>query len=215
MSINTCRALHHVLMSFSKWAANLRSRLLDQSDWSSAESALAEIRAYGGLLEAGYPVVLGGKNADTGARPEFHIALGGVETIVEVWNRNMPANFATAAGTLAPFGAPDPNKEGDSVLTNVIQRVAGIKDREHQAATGHPFVVCADLQSVETMRFDYSDHLAVVMNDDTGRLLSGGYWHALYGRKGDPLFEDGHHYRQTTSSMLHEGRYYATMKHGL
>lgn len=174
---------------------------------------MAEIRACGALLEAGYPVVLGGKNADTGARPEFHITLGGVETIVEVWNRNMPATFVTASGTLAPFGAPNPNKEGDSVLTNVIQRVAGIKDREHQAAVGQPFVVWADLQSVETMRFDYSDHLAVVMNDDTGRLLSGGYWHALYGRKGDPLFEGGH-FRQEMSTMLHEGRYYATMKHG-
>jgi hypothetical protein len=212
MSINTCRALHYVLGSFGTWATNLRPRLLSQTELSSTESALAEIRACGALLEAGYPVVIGGKNADTGATPEFHVLLDGVETIVEVWNRNRPQNFVTAGGTLAPFGAPNPEKEGDSVLTNVIQRVAGIKDREHQAAANQPFVVWADLQSVETMRFDYSNHLAVIMNDN-GRQLSGGYWHALYGRKGDPLFEGGYH-KQEMSQMLHEGRYYATMKHG-
>jgi len=212
MSINTCRALHYVLASFSKWASNLKPRLLSQTELSSAESALAEIRACGALLEAGYPVVLGGKNADTGVTPEFHVTLDAVETIVEVWNRNKPQNFVTAGGTLAPFGAPNPDKEGDSILTNVIQRVAGIKDREHQAAVEQPFVVWADLQSVETMRFDYSDHLAVIMNDN-GRLLSGGYWYALYGRKGDPLFEGGY-LKQETSKMLHEGRYHATMKHG-
>jgi hypothetical protein len=201
-----------VLATFSKWASNLKPHLLSHEDLSSAESGLAEIRACGALLEAGYPIVLGGKNADTGATPEFHVKLDGVETIVEVWNRNKPQNFVTTVGTLAPFGAPNPNKEGDSVLTNVIQRVAGIKDREHQAAAEQSFVVWADLQSVETMRFDYSDHLAVIMNDN-GRLLSGGYWHALYGRKDDPLFEGGD-LKQEMSKMLHDGRYYATMKHG-
>lgn len=143
--------------------------------------------ACGALLEAGYPVVLGGKNADTGAKPEFHILLDGVETIVEVWNRNLAGN---AAATGAPFGAPDPEKPGDSVLTNAIQRVAAVKEREHQAASAQPFVIWADLQSVETMRFDYSDHLQPLMSWN-GVLESGAYWHALYGRKGDMLFESG------------------------
>jgi hypothetical protein len=210
IALNTCQALGNVIGVFDKWLQNLRPRLLDQKDWTAAESALAEIRACGTLLAAGYPVILGGKNVDTGAKPEFHITLDGIETIVEVWNRNRPANFVTASGTMTPFGAPDPEKDGDSVLTNVIQRVAGIKDREHQAAEAQPFVVWADLQSIETMRFDYSDHLAPLMND-RGRLESGGYWHGLYGRKGDPLFEIS---SPNIASMLHEGRYYATMKHG-
>jgi hypothetical protein len=210
IAANTCRALGNIIGVFDPWLQNLRPRLLDQQDWTASESALAEIRACGSLLGAGYPVVLGGKNTNTGAKPEFHITLDGVETIVEVWNRNRPANFVSGSGTVTPFGAPDPAKPGDSVLTNVIQRVAGIKDREHQAADAQPFVVWADLQSVDTMRFDYSDHLAPLMND-RGRLESGGYWHGLYGCKGDPLFEIG---SAKIASMLHDGRYYATMKHG-
>jgi hypothetical protein len=111
-----------------------------------------------------------------------------------------------------PFGSPNPDKEGDSVLTNVIQRVAAIKEREHQANELYPFVVWADLQSVETMRFDYKDHLLPMMSWN-GALESGGYWHALYGRKGDVVAEmsSGH---TRTNRMQHEGRYNQTMKHG-
>lgn len=89
VSINTSQALRHVLGTFPTWARNLRRRLLDEKDWTNAESALAEIRACGALLEAGFPVQLGGKNAETGARAEFHICIEAVETIVEVWTRNL------------------------------------------------------------------------------------------------------------------------------
>jgi hypothetical protein len=209
IAINTCMALNHVLTWFPAWANNLKSRLLEPKDWASAESALAEIRACGALLEAGYPVVLGGKNADTGAKPEFHILLDSVETIVEVWNRNLAGN---AAATGTPFGAPDPEKPGDSVLTNAIQRVAAVKEREHQAASAQPFVIWADLQSVETMRFDYSDHLQPLMSWN-GVLESGAYWHALYGRKGDMLFESGMSHSRI-NTLLHDGRFNQQMKHG-
>jgi hypothetical protein len=234
ISINTCQALRLVLDTFPDWARNLKRRLIDAKDWTNAESALAEIRACGALLEAGLPVQLGGKNAATGAKAEFHVTLDGVETIIEVWTRNLSnkdiqrmsnelAEFATtratnggrittAVSTNAPFGAPDPNKQGDSILTNVISRVASIKEREHQAHDRRAFIVWADLQSHNTMRFDFSHDLQPLKSWN-GLVSSGGYWHALYGRKGDHLLEEDAGL-QRSNMMQHDGRYYQTMEHG-
>lgn len=212
IAINTCIALRSVLDRFPDWVQSLRPRLLDENDWSSAESAIAEIRACGDLLRAGFPVELGGKNAASGAKAEFHVTIDNSVTIVEVWNRNLgkTQTATTASGT--PFGQPNPDKEGDSVLTNVIQRVAAIKEREHQANERNPFVVWADLQSVETMRFDFKEHLLPLMSWN-GALESGGYWHALYGRKGDVVAEMGSG-QTRINHMRHDGRYSQTMKHG-
>ena len=122
------------------------------------------------------------------------------------------AIITTSVTSVAPFGHPEPNKAGDSILANVIQRIAAVKEPEHQAHDQRPFVLWVDLQSKETMRFDHSDHLQSVMNCN-GALESGGYWHALYGRKGDVLFEmQGGTTR--TNILQHDGRYYKTMKHG-
>ena len=89
IAFNTCRALRHVLRVFPDWARSLKPRLLDANDWTNAKSALAEMRACGALVEAEFPVQLGSKNAASGAKPEFHISMNGVETIVEVWTRNL------------------------------------------------------------------------------------------------------------------------------
>ena len=229
---NTCRALRHVLRVFPDWARSLKPRLLDANDWTNAESALAEIRACGALVEAEFPVQLGSTNAASGAKPEFHISMDGVETIIEVWTRNLSkeeiarvkdqqtkssrseqlkgGTITTFVAAVAPFGAPDPKKKGDSVLTNMISRVAAIKEREHQAHYRRLFVLWIDLQSEGSLVFDYSDHLQPLMCWN-GEVQSGGYWHALYGRKGDILLEGGGG-RTRTNVMQHEGRYYQQMK---
>src|SRR4249920_1423611 len=62
ISINTSVALRAVLTKFPKWVESLKDRLANPKDWSSAESALAEIRAGGALLRAGYDVQLGQTN---------------------------------------------------------------------------------------------------------------------------------------------------------
>lgn len=235
IAVNTFRALRHVLRKFPDWARNLRPRLLDAKDWTNAESALAEIRACGALVEANFSIELGGKNAASGAKPEFHVSMDGVETIIEVWTRNLSneergstasqqvksskteeikgGTITTSTAAIAPFGTPDPKKKGDSLLTNVISRIAAIKEREHQATDRRPFVLWIDLQSEGAVRFDYSHHLQPLMTWN-GEVESGGYWHALYGRKGDTLLESGGG-RTRTNVMQHEGRYYQLMrKHG-
>ena len=229
---NTCRALRHVLRKFPSWTRDLRPRLLDAKDWTNAESALAEIRACGALVEAGFPVQLGTKNTASGAKPEFHVSMDGVETVVEVWTRNLSkeererikaqqtttsrteqvngGTITTSVAAVAPFGAPNPSKKGDSVLTNIISRIAAIKEREHQAHDRRPFVLWIDLQGEGSLVFDYSHHLQPLMSWN-GTVQSGAYWHALYGRKGDVLLESGGG-RIRTNVMLHEGRYYQQMK---
>jgi hypothetical protein len=123
-------------------------------------------------IESGLLSVEVEKGGKSGTKPEFHVTADGKVTIVEVWNRNL-RSLKTAMPSGTPFGSPNPDKEGDSVLTNVIQRVAAIKEREHQANELYPFVVWADLQSVETMRFDFKDHLLPMMSWN-GALESGG-----------------------------------------
>ena len=43
-------------------------------------------------------------------------------------------------------------------------------------------------------------------------MTTGGYWHALYGRKGDILLEPSGGFSTHRTMMQHEGRYYQTMK---
>jgi hypothetical protein len=88
-AVNTFRALRFVLRKFPDWVRDLRPRLLDAKDWTNAQSALAEIRACGGLLEAGFPIQLGGKKAGTGAKAEFQVSMDKRDTVIEVWGRNL------------------------------------------------------------------------------------------------------------------------------
>jgi hypothetical protein len=70
ISINTSVALRAVLTKFPKWVESLKDRLANPKDWSSAESALAEIRAGGALLRARSDVQLGQTNK-AGGRADF------------------------------------------------------------------------------------------------------------------------------------------------
>jgi hypothetical protein len=232
VAVNTSRALHYVLRKAPDWAHNLRPRLLDANDWTNAESALAEIRACGALIEAGFPVQLGGRNAASGAKAEFHVSMDGVETIIEVWTRNLSnedrkrilkefknssrteklerGTIRISSATVTPFGAPDSKKKGDSVLTNAISRIAAIKEREHQAHDRRPFVLWIDLQSESAMMFDFSYQLHP-LSSWKGEIQSGAYWYALYGRKGDTLLEPGGGFMRI-NEMKHEGRYYQILE---
>jgi len=243
ITINTARALRRVLDQLPKWvkSSDFKKRLTESKDWTNSESALAEIRAAGALLEAGFIIEVGSVS-ETGAKPEFRINLEGVETIVEVWTRNLGAKdvkqlasdlgnseksaivknpdetlagtITTAEASVAPFGAPDAAKEGDSVLTNVISRIAAIKEREHQAQDNRPFVLWVDLQNTNTLGgFDFSFELEPTKSGIRGGVESGGYWHALYGRKGDLLLEN-EEFRIKTNVMKHDGRFYQVMKDG-
>jgi len=109
---------------------------------------------------------------------------------------------------VAPFGMPEHNKPGDSILTNSISRICRTKEDETQIDPTKPFLLWLDYQdplvwgpSIAEQQFApiYSEF----SNEGVG---TGALWFALYGRKGDPMVEmNGCDYRQI--SMLHDGRF--------
>lgn len=56
VAINTEAAVQHLLLKRKDWLYSLKRRLLDVGDWTSASSALGEIRSYGALLDAGFNI---------------------------------------------------------------------------------------------------------------------------------------------------------------
>lgn len=62
---NTGLAARQVINGNPGWIDSIRKRILDTTDPANAASALAELRAYGGLLEAGFKVTPG----KTGDKP--------------------------------------------------------------------------------------------------------------------------------------------------
>lgn len=232
-SHNTTCALHLALHAHRGWVLSLRPRLIEPNSWSEAESALGELRAMGELLKAGLqvrPAQVDETGAHGNSRPEFLIEHDGQEIFVEVWTRtgdkadpvriakelaenartkDVPGGTVTTShAALAPFGMPQPGKVGDSILTNVISRLASVKRAEHQARSGKPFVVWIDLQG-EAMIFDHSSQLRPLTSRNGG-LYSGGYWCAFYARKGDVLFEGDQFSPAPFEKMLHEGRFHQT-----
>jgi hypothetical protein len=131
-------------------------------------------------------------------------AEGSVESVV-----------TTGESEVFPTGAPDPHKAGDSVLTNTISRIASIKQTEEQIDPSKPFVLWLDLQDPTVWGLPIADELfsPLYTENKEGIVGTGGFWFALYGRKGDPLIESqGYDYR--SMSLAHEGRFYQTMTKG-
>lgn len=71
------------------WLIGLKPRLLDFIDPSGASASLAEIRAYGGLLEAGFNVKPIPRSAELGVKtPDFQIDIGDGPVTVEVFSKH-------------------------------------------------------------------------------------------------------------------------------
>jgi hypothetical protein len=94
-AIDTAAAARLVNSRDPKWISGIRKRILDRSAPANAASALAELRAYGGLLTAGLQVTPqepGGKPA-----PEFLVDAGdGNSVLVEVHAKQIDGEMQTA-----------------------------------------------------------------------------------------------------------------------
>ena len=115
-----------------------------------------------------------------------------------------------------PTGAPDPSKKGDSVATNTISRIAAIKQNEKQVDRDKPFVLWLDLQDPGVWGFPIAEELFSTLFTEAREGIAGcgPFWYALYGHKGDLLLESKG-YRYASSPLLHDGRFFQTMKsHG-
>jgi hypothetical protein len=111
---NTGIAVGCVLDHDPDWIAALKPRILDRTDPANAASALAELRAYGGLLEAGFAVTPG--KGQKGPKPEFHVDAGdGSSVLVEVHAKQIDKKTQTTLNDHATATQEDLKKDRDDL----------------------------------------------------------------------------------------------------
>lgn len=221
------------------WLRDLTSRLADQEDINNSSSSLAEIRAYGGLLEAGFAVTPISRNDD--ATPDFYIDAGDGLVTVEVFAKHqdkeqddllnavhsgseiLPGGVERSSRTsgnvsitttiveLTPAGRPDPAKPHDSMQANMISRVCAIKKNEKQIAEDYPALLIMDFA-----HFGGPIGAEFLKAGQTAPIESGHHgitcgsiWYAMYGWKNAPIFEEG---SQKVVRMGHDGRFRSSGK---
>lgn len=217
------------------WLKSIKARIAQLSDYEESVAALAELRCYGALLEAGFqvtPIPVGDSPT-----PDFAIEINGESGVVEVAAKLEHSEQTRRAEGIArgdtpegverskhqvgqfsvefvvseshPFGAPDPNKKGDTTQANAISRICSIKNKETQLAEGKPSLLWIDFRDMgawpEAMGVE---QLAPLISGHGGTLTSGAFWYAFYGWKGSPIFEETHGKRQTITPMGHFGRFH-------
>lgn len=219
------------------WLASIKSRIVQTADFAEAASALAEIRCYGAMLEAGFELRPVATSKVKGvATPDFEFVLDGEDGAVEVTTKLEHdaqverakaiaegqdlqgverSVFETKAGKATftayeshPFGAPHPGKAGDTTQTNAISRICSIKAKETQYADGKPSLLWIDFRDLGTWPNILSpDNAFPLMSGRNGTLTSGAIWYGFYGWKGAPVFEEDRPGIQSYSTMGHYGRF--------
>ncbi len=197
-----------------QWLNSAKKRIVQTNDFEECASALAEARCYGSLLECGFRVKpVPRSNSPT---PDFEIELGGERGVVEVATKlehdeqtkraeqiatgatppgvertsiELPnARIDTTISVVHPFGAPDPDKKGDTTQTNAISRICSVKQKETQVIEGQFAILWLDFRDLSgwpsVLELDETCPLNV---DNVGILHSGACWYAFYGWKGVSL----------------------------
>lgn len=215
----------------ANWLLATKKRIVQVSDFEECASALAEIRCFGALLEAGFGVTpVPTKKTPT---PDFQYQLGEHTGVVEVATKLEHADqvdrarkiiagetlegverskYKTSAGTVEmtiaemhPFGAPVPDKEGDTTQTNAISRICAIKGKETQIFDGMPGILWVDFRDLGKWPGLLNvEDTSPLVSGHGGSLTSGPFWYGFYGWKGAPVFE-GHN---SNTPMGHYGRFH-------
>ncbi|WP_338503671.1 hypothetical protein V6R86_08400 [Sphingomonas kaistensis] len=235
------RPMHHLVDQMARVIATepqprasvqtMIDRAVAISDYTDAAAALAELRALGGLMEAGMAVrpIVAGKGR--GATADFEVDAGDGPVIVEVHAKHEDGDQtarrrAIAAGETPagverrstrfgdrvitsttsvshPGGSPDPAKPHDSVQANVISKLCAVKSSEHQQQRDLPFVLWLDLCHFGAMTHTLLEQAHPLISGHMG-LTSGAIWYAFYGWKGAPILEEG---SPRKVLMGHDGRF--------
>jgi hypothetical protein len=215
------------------WLGRLAPRFSRIDDPEEAAAALAELRAYGGLLEAGFSVIPIAETDES--TPDFEADAGDGAVIVEVFAKHQdesenrlwkgvttgqtPAGvernvvedrrgkIETTTMEMRPGGAPDPAKPHDSVQANLISRICAAKGNEKQFPSDCPSLLWIDLRSFggwpEALKVEQCTPLV------SGRdgLTSGAFWYAFFGWKDAPIFEEDFPLHEQVVRMGHDGRF--------
>lgn len=213
VAYNTVRAIRHILRCNKTWLKRIRERLLDKSDPTNPAGALAEIRAFGALLEAGFNVA---PLSTEKGRPtaDFGISPIDVEVIIEVhcrqlshevqksidehaiqqecefqkWREENPKGgvYMSQPHIIRPFGDP---KQGRTVTARAISALCQMKSDEKQFSDRSANILWIDLQDDYTLRGMFDENTTSPIRSWNGKFTSGELWYALYGWKGAPVFE--------------------------
>ena len=82
-----------------------------------------------------------------------------------------------------PYSNNSAAKEGDTIGLDAISKICSIKQDETQIDDSVPTVYYVDLQTIIpefSTLYNYKP-----INSFSGRISSGVYWHAMYGKSGD------------------------------
>jgi hypothetical protein len=242
IAANTERALGQVIRRDEQCLNPLKKRLLQTESLTEPASALAELRAYGALLDSGLDVS-SIPAATPGAKPDFTVRFNNEEMHVEVQAKTHDeamareiekfhrVTYEASVGKSAsaprprvsismievqPFGRPRPDKPADTTRTNAICKISQIKDDERQFTEGVPALLWLDFQDAQNLGMALlPEDLSPVISGQ-GWVNSGVLWYALYGWKGAPVFE--RHCLLTSFEsrsvvpMQHEGRFRRSTK---
>lgn len=203
------------------WLKSQKKRLLDNNN--EADSVLSEIRSYAEILIAKIdirPIYPNNKEPT----PDFIIkSTKNIYVDVAYKNQNKDSCHvideisneivSTKITEITPFGKTDPKKINDSPTTNMISKIASIKQKEHQF-TNDINILWLDLRAFSEWPDILKAHHFTETHMDNGKRWSGGIWHAFYGHKGKKIFEEDK-YNPANVIMEHDGRFVAGSKSAL
>ena len=217
------------------WLRKLKPRLMPSALRSEIASAMAELRCYGALLEAGFEVAPVPTNPRK-PTPDFEVQGPDGAIYVEVASKQEDgaqtimsermaagetpdgaergvmegrgARIETTIREVHPFGAPNPEKPNDSTQANAISRLCSVKGKEHQAK-GATSLLWIDLRELGPWPdvVDARQCEPIIVGLRRGVLTSGAVWYAQYGWKGAPIFEEVRIGREARVAMGHNGRF--------
>lgn len=218
-----------------EWLEATKKRIVQVTDVTDCMAALAEIRCYGALLEAGFKIrPIPTNNSPS---PDFEYDFEGQSGIVEVATKLEHAEQIERAKQISmgkplegvgrstyniptgrvdittserhPFGAPDHDKEGDTTQTNAISRICAVKGKETQFAENKPSILWIDFCDLGPWPgILTAKDTAPVISGHGGTFTSGPFWYAFYGWKGAPVFEEHGQYMPAITPMAHYGRFH-------
>lgn len=185
----------------------LKKRLRAEKDPRNVLSALGELRAYADLLSL--PGVKIQPHAANEGGADFKLTRGG-HTIgkVEVFTLLPRPNCSLRIDDIVeiiPLSNTNSFRAGDTIGQDAVSKIASMKQDEHQIDKNVTTIYYVDTQ-VLMAGFSVSE-MFLPLTSKNGAIISGSFYQAFYGRRGDVILEGSRNGDPHCSWMMHDGRY--------
>ncbi len=180
---------------YGNWI-NSKVNDLKKADITGISSIMGEIRALGYL----HDVFVNNLCPKTGKGPDFEANLSNKKIVIEVNTQlgsqkntiidhgsRTTGNISIGVREIVPYSFPV--REKDNITGNAVSKIAGIKCLEHQFQKDNINILWIDYLDPISWIFDMNeqDHPISVFNKT---ITSGPLWWAMYGKKGNSIFDD-------------------------